>query len=301
MGRALIPALTTAGYEPVILTTGSAPVPCASASWDGVRPGVWSDALEGAAAIINLAGASMDCRYTPASQALLTDSRLLPIRALATACRACARPPQVWIQAGSTGIYGDAGDPWCDETAPHGSGFPAELARRVEDGFFAAELPGIRRVLLRFGFVLGRGGGALPEYVRMVRRGLGSAAGGGRQWVSWLHGEDLRRIVSRALRDDTMQGVYNACSPEPVTNAVLMRTLRDTLGWPALPNVPAGVVKFVAWIMEREASLALEGRRVRPAALLRAGFHFTYPQLAPALRNLLDAAPAAFTPQPALP
>ncbi len=300
MGRALIPALTAAGYKPVVLTTGSAEVPCAALSWDGEQPGEWTAALEGAAAIINLAGASMDCRYTPASQSLLTDSRLLPIRALAAACLACTKPPQAWIQAGSAGIYGDGGDVWCDESAPHGTGFPAELARCVEDDFFAAELPGIRRVLLRFGFVLGREGGALPEYVRLVRRGLGSAAGGGRQWVSWLHEEDLRRIVSRTLRDDTMQGVYNACSPEPVTNAVLMRTLRDTLGWPALPNVPAGVVKFVAWIMEREPSLALEGRRVRPAALLRAGFRFSHPQLAPALRHLLGGAPAAFTPQPAL-
>ena len=171
----------------------------------------------------------------------------------------------------------------------------------MEDEFFAAEVPGIRRVLFRFGFILGRDGGALPEFVRLVRRGLGSAAGGGRQWVSWLHEEDLRRIILRTLRDDTMQGLYNACSPEPVTNAVLMRTLRDTLGWPALPGVPAGVVKFVAWIMDREPSLALEGRHVRPAALLRAGCTFSFPHLLPALRDLLATDNPHLTPQPAIP
>ncbi len=301
IGRALLPALIAAGYEPVILTTGRAGAPCAALSWDGVNSGAWTGALEGAAAIINLAGASMDCRYTPANHARLTDSRILPIRALAAACRECEAPPRVWIQAGSTGIYGDAGDAWCDETAPHGSGFPAELAQRVEKEFFAVSLPAVRGVLLRFGFVFGRDGGALPEYVRLVRRGLGSAAGSGRQWVSWLHEEDLRRIILRSVRDDTMHGLYNVSAPEPVTNAALMRTLRRTLGWPALPGVPAGVVKFVAWIMEREPSLALEGRRVRPAALLRAGCTFAFPHLPGALRDLLirDAAPS--TPQPATP
>ena len=199
------------------------------------------------------------------------------------------------------GIYGNAGDGWCDEASPHGDGFPAELARRVEDEFFGAELPGIRLVLFRFGFVMGRHGGVLPEYVRLVRRGLGSAAGDGHQWVSWLHEEDLRRIVLRAIRDETMQGLYNACSPVPVTNAVLMRTLRETLGWPALPGVPAGIVKFVAWIMDREPSLALEGRRVRPAALLRAGWTFDFPHLVPAVRHLLAPSAAPFTPQPAIP
>lgn len=301
MGRALLPALSAAGYEPVVLTTSSAAAPGAALTWDGEHPGAWTRALEGAAAIINLAGASMDCRYTPTNQVRLTDSRVLPIRALATACRECHAPPGVWIQGGSTGIYGDSGDAWRDETSQPGTGFPAELARRVEDEFFAAELPGVRRVLFRFGFVLGRDGGALPEFVRLVRRGLGSAAGGGRQWVSWLHEEDLRRIVIRALRDETLQGLYNACSPEPETNAVLMRTLRETLGWPALPGVPAGVVKFVAWIMDREPSLALEGRRVRPAALLRAGCTFAFPQLLTALRDLLAADTAPFTPQPAIP
>lgn len=312
MGRALFPALIAAGCEPVVLTTGSADAVIGSGgdgdgkppprlTWDGVHPGAWTSALEGAAAIINLAGASMDCRYTPANQTRLTDSRLLPIRALAAACRECTMPPRVWIQAGSAGIYGDAGDAWCDESSPPGTGFPAALARHVEDEFFAAALPGIRRVLLRFGFVLGRKGGALPEYVRLVRRGLGSAAGSGRQWVSWLHEEDLRRIILSVLRDDTMQGIYNVSAPEPVTNAALMRALRDTLCWPALPSVPAGIVKFVAWIMEREPCQALEGRRVRPAALLRAGCTFAFPQLDSALRDLLATDTAPLTPQPATP
>ena len=321
IGRALLPALSAAGYEPVVLTTGDGVdvigkggdredrggegdggfKSLSRVTWDGVQTGAWAGALEGAAAIINLAGASMDCRYTPANQSRLTDSRLLPIRALAAACRECATPPRVWIQAGSAGIYGDAGDVWCSEASPQGDGFPAELARRVEAEFFGAELPGIRRVLFRFGFVFGRHGGALPEYVRLVRRGFGSAAGSGRQWVSWLHEEDLRRVILRTLRDNTMQGLYNACAPEPVTNAVLMRTLRATLGWPALPGVPAGVVKFVAWIMDREPSLALEGRRVRPAALLRAGCAFAFPHLAPALRDLLAAEAAPLPPQPAIP
>ncbi len=288
LGRALSGELTRAGYEVVVLTRkargGAAGV--REAVWDGRGVGEWARLLEGAEAVVNLAGRSVNCRYTRRNRREIVESRVRSVEALGRAMRACARPPKVFVQVASLAIYGDAGPRVCCEDAPAGRGFSAETCVRWEQAFDALNLPATRKVLLRTGFVLGCAGGALSTLARLARCYLGGTVGGGRQYVSWLHVRDFTRIVLWCLGRGEAAGVYNATGPSPVTNAEFMCELRCALRRPWSPRTPAPLVRLGAFLMGTEAELALAGRRGLPDRLVEQGFKFMYTNLEAALADI---------------
>jgi uncharacterized protein (TIGR01777 family) len=293
LGRALADDLIRLGYGVTILTRAPRRSDALKeVFWDGRTLGEWSGTLEGASAIINLAGKNVNCRYTPENRRAINESRVRSVEVLEQAVARCAQPPSVWVQCGSLAIYGDAGESWCDDTSPAGRGFPVETCLLWESAFNAVELPTTRRVLLRLGFALGRGGGALEVLARLVRWCLGGTIGRGTQYVSWIHLADVCRSFLWAMTRAETSGVYNVCAPHPVTNRVLMSELRRVLHRPWSPPAPEWVVRMGSMLLGTEGSLALTGRRGQPRRLLEEGFQFQFPELRPALEDLFGYTPA---------
>ena len=255
--------------------------------WDGRTAGDWVGELDGAAAVVNLTGRSVDCRYHARNRAEILDSRLHSVAAIGAALRRCAAPPPLWIQAASLAIYGDAGDRVCEEDAPHGAGFSVTVCERWEQSVEQESAPRTRKTVLRIGFVLGREGGALEKLARLARLGLGGTVGSGRQWISWLHIEDFNRLAWWLLNTPAAAGVYNVAGPCPVQNREFMRELRRALGVWFGPPAPALAVHLGSVVLRTEASLALTGRRCLPARLTREGFEFRHTDLRRTLEELL--------------
>jgi uncharacterized protein (TIGR01777 family) len=289
IGRSLADFLVGQGRDVVVLTRSPKPGPVRETPWDGAALGDWVSELDGAEAVVNLAGRSVNCRYTEENKRKMIASRVDSVRAVGAAIRQCARPPRAWVQSGSLAIYGNPGDRVCDETSPPGEGFPVETCLRWEEAWNAADAPDTRKVLLRIGFALGRGGGALEPLERLARLFLGGAAGNGRQYISWLHEDDLNEMFRWSIEREDIAGVFNATGTNPVTNARFMEALRHALGRPWSPPAPAPLVRFGAWLMGSEANLALTGRRCVPARFTAAGFRFQHVGLEESLANLFPA------------
>lgn len=288
LGRALAEAFEHAGYEPVVLTRRAKRTRSGvrQVEWDGRNVGAWARELEGAAAVVNLAGRSVDCRHTPRHRREIVESRVRSVEAIGNAIAACAEPPKVLVQAASLAVYGDAGRRVCCEDAPAGQGFPVEVCLRWEQVYDSFELPATRKVLLRTGFVLGRDGGALPTLARLARLYLGGTVGEGHQYISWLHVRDFCRLVLWSVENANAAGVYNATGPCPVTNAEFMCELRCALKRPWSPRIPAWLVRLGAFLLRTEPALALEGRRCLPERLVEEHFKFLYTNLESALADL---------------
>ncbi len=253
----------------------------------GPRP-AWWDEVAGARAVINLAGASVDCVHNQKNRRLILQSRVDAVRALGAAVAAAGQPPATWVQASAVGYYG-TGPERRDETAPAGTGFKAEVCRAWEEAFAAACPPAVRPVVLRIGVVLGRRGGAYPRLARVARLFLGGAAGDGRQGISWVLLEDLVEVFLRAVEHEPMRGAYNACAPEPTANADFMRALRLSLRRPWAPPAPAWAIRIVApLVLRTDPGLILLGQFVVPARLEAEGFRFRAPRLASALSALAE-------------
>jgi uncharacterized protein (TIGR01777 family) len=243
-------------------------------------------------AIINLAGAPIaGGLWTARRRALLLESRLGVTRALLTLCARLEAKPATWINASAIGYYGArAPDEPVDETAPAGTGFQAELCRRWEETAAQAAAHGVHVSALRFGVVLGRDGGALPQYALPIRLYAGTVLGSGRQWLSWIHADDLLRLVLFVLDSRTLTGAVNATSPEPVRNADFMAALAATLKRPLWPvRIPAPLVRAA---LGELAELFVDGQRVVPKRALALEFRFRHAELSGALSHLL-AAPLA--------
>ncbi len=171
---------------------------------------------------MNYVGRTVDCRKTPQNKRTILESRVDSVRALAAAYARCDAPPPVWVQSATAHIYGDTGDEILDESSPIGTGFAPRRRHGLGTALAEADLPGCRRVVLRISFVLGRGGGALTTLARLAKFRLGGTVGTGRQYMSWIHVEDLNAIVRRAITDDSVHGVYVVTSPHPVPNREFM-------------------------------------------------------------------------------
>jgi uncharacterized protein (TIGR01777 family) len=258
----------------------------------------WGDAaaigalLEGSDILINLAGKSVNCRYTRKNMAAIFSSRLLTTAALGEALQAAANPPKLWFNASTATIYRHADDrPMTDETGELGSGFSVNVATAWEREFFAHSLAGVRQVALRMAIVLGDGS-ALTPLVMLTRLGLGGPQFGGktrgaRQRFSWVHIEDVYRAIEFLSTSPDFGDTVNVTSPNPVENRDLMAILRRVLG------VRSGIPLF-GWMLEvgafgirTETELLLKSRWVVPTRLLAAGFEFKFPQLDGALRDIL--------------
>lgn len=288
IGRALAREFAARGFAVMVLTRSPRQRRdgVQEAGWDGVHPGAWTTLLEGAEAIINLTGKNINCPHTPENLRDITGSRVDSVRAIANALGQAKLPPRLWVQASAVGFYGDTGDAICDESTPVGSDTLAKVCQQWESAFAAARAPTTRKVTLRIGFVLGRHGGALPVLTKLTRCFLGGAAGSGRQYLSWIHLEDLVAMFVASVKEEDLSGTFNAVGPQAVTNGQFMRTLRQALHRPWSPPAPALAVKLGARLLGSEASLALVSQRCVPKRFLAGGFKFKFGEVVSALRDL---------------
>jgi uncharacterized protein (TIGR01777 family) len=287
LGQRIARDLIRRGDDVVVLSRSATPVRWGRhVRWDGRTVGPWSSELDGAV-LINLCGELVFRRATPANIALLTSSRTEPTRALARACAGLDRPLPMLVQMSTLAIYGDAGEPVLDESAPPAGDPPqmAGVARAWEES--AAGITAQRRVTLRTGIVFDPGTPAFDRLTGFVRWGLGGTMGSGRQWISWLHVDDLCAIMRHCIDDSALSGVVHATSPYPVRNRDLMATLRRALHRPVGLPSPEPVVRFGSVFMGTDPMLALTGRRCIPRRLLDAGFTFAHPDLESAVTDLL--------------
>jgi uncharacterized protein len=294
LGTSLAAYLSERGAEVVVLSRGKAEVrgSVRYIHWDARSLGDWQHVLDGATALVNLAGRSVDCIKTPDHQDEILRSRVEATRVLGQAVRNVANPPSVWVQMSTAHIYGDPPELACTEDSAFGYGLAPHVGRAWEEGFRASVLPSQRGVVLRTSFVIGRnrgaGAGALDRLRTVVRLGLGGRVGSGRQGISWIHEEDLNRIVERAICNPTMHGAYIASSPNPVPQVDFMRVLRRSMRMPIGLPASAWMVRLGAhYLLRTDPELALYGRYVIPQRLLNEGFEFRFGQVVEALRDAL--------------
>ena len=293
LGQSLAKHLADAGRSVVILSRSKPnpkpkgmPANCAHQSWDGRTLGDWASVLDGAAGVVNLAGRTVDCIKTPLHKDQILRSRVESTCVLGEAMRSVAAPPRVWVQMSTAHIYGDSELP-CDESSALGHGLAPDVGRAWEGAFEDACPAGVRGVILRTGFVIGRGGGALARLSLIARLGLGGTVGTGNQGMSWIHEHDMNRLFQRGLDDGTMAGIYNSTGPNPVAQRVFMHALRKVMG------VPIGLPAF-AWmvnigaplVLKTDPELALYGRYILPRRLKDEGFVYEFPDLDGALQDL---------------
>ena len=267
IGRHLMKSLAQAGHSLRALSRHAPP----------------AESLREADAIIHLAGEPVAQRWTAAAKQRILDSRVVGTRNLVEALGRLTRRPETLICASAIGYYGSRGDEVLTESSAPGSGFLPEVCVAWEREAQAAEAFGIRVVRVRTGVVLDANGGALVRMLPPFRMGLGGRLGSGRQWMSWIHLEDLAALFQFAV-ESQVRGPLNAVAPNPVTNSDFTRELAHALRRPAVFPVPEFALKMLFGEM---ADVLLASQRVAPAAAEAAGFRFRFPQLAPALESLL--------------
>jgi uncharacterized protein (TIGR01777 family) len=286
LGSALVQVWRDQGHQVNVLTRQPRAVD--DVRWDPrTDGGSWTDALEGAEAVVNLAGEGIaDQRWTAERKASILGSRVTSTRALANAIRACASPPAVFLSASGVGFYGTRGDELLTEESAAGTDFLAGVCQSWERETSAAT--GVARVvLLRTGVVLSRTGGALPRMALPFRFFVGGRLGSGRQFVSWVHLADYVGLVQWALTNVVVSGPLNVTSPNPVTNAQFTRVLAAAMHRPALFSVPAIALRTLLG-KEMAESLLLEGQRAVPAKAHHFGYQFRFPTIDSALRDIFQ-------------
>ena len=254
--------------------------------WDGRTAGGWACEVEGALAVVNLAGDNIASgRWTESKKRSILRSRLDCSRAVADAVKRARAKPRVVVQASAIGYYGDRGDEELDESSGSGAGFLSDVCRQSEG--FAAEFEGmgVRCAVIRTGVVLGRAGGALPRLMQPFRYYLGGHIGSGRQWFSWINLEDEVAAIRFLLEHEDMKGVFNLTSPQPVTMKEFCRELGRAMCRPAWLAAPIFVARLA--LGEMAAEMLLAGQRVLPRRLLDAGFEFKCSKVQSALDDIL--------------
>jgi uncharacterized protein (TIGR01777 family) len=260
--------------------------------WDGLRvEKPWAAAIDGCDLVINLAGKSINCRYTPRNKQEIFDSRTDSTRAIGLAIRDAVVPPKVWINAASATIYRHAEDRPQDEyTGEVGEGFSVAVCKKWEQVFDEQRAPFTRKIALRIAITLGPGG-VIDPYLNLLKFWLGGRQGSGRQMYSWVHIEDLCRAVKWLYQRPKMEGTYNVCSPKPVSNRQFMQSLRKAtghrLGLPAF----TWMLKAGALLIGTETELILKSRWVLPTKLQDAGFIFRYPDIEDAMSAVIEKIP----------
>lgn len=297
IGRALAGELAGAGHAVVGLTrrpdadAGEArPGSVAWAAWDGRTADGWGPLVDGALAVVNLAGDNLaEGRWTRAKKDRIRRSRTDAGAAVVEAVRAAAAKPRVVIQASAVGAYGPSGDEPLDEAAPYGTGFLAGVVRDWEASTAPVEAMGVRRVVVRSGLVLGTGGGVWPRLVLPFRFFAGGPLGRGRQGFSWITLEDEVRAIRFLIDRGDLAGTFNLTAPGPVRQRDFCREMGRALGRPCGLPVPGFVLRPLFGEKARETLLT--GQFVRPARLLAAGFEFRYPDAASAVASLVRRGP----------
>jgi uncharacterized protein (TIGR01777 family) len=288
------------GDQVTVLSRRPTEAPWRVRKWNPTAGEDWEPELDGADVVINLAGRSVNCRYTPENRELILRSRVDSTRAVGRAISRAARPPKVWLQASTATIYAHREDRPNDEAtgrlggaepgAPETWRFSIDVATAWETALEEAIVPGTRKVALRTAMVMSPDrGGIFDALLWLVRRGLGGTAGDGRQFVSWIHHADFVRAICWLIDHDDVGGAVNITSPGPVRNADLMSALRRA--WGARVGLPATkwMLEIGAIFLRTETELILKSRYVVPGRLLDAGFAFQFPTWSRAAADLCGA------------
>ena len=291
LGRALSEHLVGRQHQVVILTRGES-VPSSTGarpvSWqpDGSpNPASWAREIDGADAIVNLAGAGIaDRRWTRHRKDELRQSRAQATRSLVAAIRAASVKPATFVQGSAVGFYGVAGDEVFDESFPPGQDFLGQLCVSWEAEAHPAAALGCRLVILRSGVVLGRGGGMLKKVIPPFQFFVGGPIASGRQYLSWIHVADWIALVTWAIETPSVSGVVNATSPGPATNADFSRALGRALRRPSWLRVPGFALRIL--FGEMASDMLIAGQRVVPKRALEAGFTFKHPDIDSALAQV---------------
>ena len=255
-------------------------------SWDPMAGPPPAKAFDGIDAVIHLAGDPVaEGRWTKAKKARIRESREIGTQNLVAGLAALSQKPSVLVSASAVGIYGDRGDEQLDERSRPGKDFLADVCAAWEREASRAAEVGVRVAVIRIGIVLGPGGGALAKMLTPFKLGLGSPLGSGRQYMSWVHLDDLVELMLFAAREPGVQGPLNGVAPHPVTNREFTKTLGKVLGRPTfMPSVPGFVLKTM---LGEFAQVLLASQRVVPQAAMAHGFAFRFAELEPALRDVL--------------
>lgn len=297
LGAVLAEIFAAKGSEVVILTRNPKPRTrlIREVRWDGETIGDWQRELEGARALINLAGVSVNCRYHASNRKLMLDSRLNSTRVLGEAIARCTNPPPVWLNSSTATIYKHNFGPAWDESGEIGGCheakdiFSVHIATEWERVFSEAKTLRTRKVAMRSAMVLGHGkNSVLPNLLRLGRLGLGGSLAGGRQFVSWIHEEDFCRAVEWIIEHENLTGVVNLAAPNPVPNAEFMATIRKACGAPFGLPATRWMLEIGAFFLRTETELLIKSRRVVPGKLLADGFVFLHPQLLTAIDQLIS-------------
>lgn len=284
IGGKLLPALERVGWAPERLTRHE-PVG-SDIQWDPAKGTIDAARLDGAEAVIHLAGENIGAkRWSAQRKARIRDSRLKGTTLLATTLAGLARKPRVLLSVSAIGIYGDRGDERLDESSPAGEDFLAEVGELWEASADPARKAGIRVVHPRLGIVLSADGGALERMLLPANLFLGGQLGSGRQWWSWVHMDDVVGAMLHLMDAPQVSGPVNVVVPTPVRNAEFMQRLRDVLHRPAPLPTPAFALRLL--LGEMADALLLSSQRVSSARLVASGYRFRYPELGAALDDVV--------------
>jgi uncharacterized protein len=300
LGRLLAHELHAKGHRVTVLSRDPQPQPWRVVGWDGRTVGDWAAELEGADAVVNLAGRSVDCRYDARHREEIIRSRVESTKAIGEAIARCQNPPRVWLQMSTATIYAHRFDAANDErtgilggdepNAPDEWRFSIEVAKAWERALDEADVPLTRKVKLRTAMVMGpQRGGAFPVLLRHVRLGLGNI-GDGRQYISWIHERDFVRAVEWLIANESVEGAVNIAAPSPLPMHEFLRELAGAVGRKLLLPIRPWMVRVGAFLLRTEPELILKSRRVFPARLLERGFTFAFPRWPAAARDLVAQA-----------
>lgn len=289
VGNALVEAMGREGHMMVrLIRAGSEKREGADKGFDvewNPETGELGGAGVGPDAVVNLAGAPIaNGRWTEERKKLLRSSRIDTTRALVKVLAQMSARPRVLVSASATGVYGDRGDEILTEESDSGADFLSALALEWEAEALKAEALGIRVVLVRFGIILDKVGGALPQMMKPFRIGLGGKLGSGRQWMSWVALQDVVGIIQMAIESNSVRGAVNVVAPEPVRNAEFTEKLAKLMHRPAVFAAPAFALR---WALGEMAGALLGSQRVAPQRIEQLGYVFRYSQLGPALTEIL--------------
>lgn len=291
IGKTLVQKLTRGGHTITVLTRAlkkDISLPAGAVFFEGnpLFSGPWQDELKKHDAVINLAGASIFRRWTKRAKDIILESRIQTTRNIVSALESGRGKVSSLFNASAVGYYGFQGEKILDEKAPPGDDFLATVVSAWEDQARRCEKLGLRVVYCRFGLVMGRSGGSLEQMQRPFKFFAGSPLGSGKQWMSWVHEQDLADMVLFLLTRSDIRGPVNCTAPQPVRNRELTRTLSRILKRPViLPPVPSLLLRI---ILGEFSSIVVKGQRVIPDVLLELGYESQFPTIERALKDLLD-------------
>lgn len=285
LGKNLEKYFTEKGHQVYILTRN--PKRKNEIFWDAKTLGEWKGILENADVIINLAGKSVDCRYTEKNKQEIYSSRINSTRILQQAIDQCTHKPKIWLNSSSATIYiHSEKNVNIEENGIIGDDFSMNICKSWENEFSKSETENVRKAALRTSIVLGNNGGAFPKLKMLTKFGLGGKQGRGEQKVSWIHIQDFCRAVEFIINDENIFGKINITAPNPLANQEFMKNLRKEMKVPFGLNAPVWQLEIASIFLKTETELLLKSRNVYPEKLLKDGFQFLFPDVESAFHNL---------------